>query len=111
MEEKVRDVDELLALFGDRILYCGMAIAQRIHADATQQIEVAVAVLVDKMDSLTANKENRIPLIGCKQQPRFGCLNCIQLHSDSPMQPSLRCHARRACCTDRVARPLPLQAG
>src|ERR1700722_9849368 len=68
VEEEVRDVDQLSALFGDGILNRRMAIAQCVDANTAQQIEIAVAVFVDKVNTLAANEQNRIPLIGCKQQ-------------------------------------------
>ncbi len=41
-----------------------MPVSERIHADATQQVEVLHAALVDQMHILSANEEDRVPLVG-----------------------------------------------
>ena len=57
-----------------------MSITQRIHADAAQQIQIAVALFIDEVHTLTAGKEDRIAFVCLQQQLRFGRLHGRKLH-------------------------------
>ncbi len=72
-------MDERAALFGDGIFDGLMCVAQRVDADAAQQVEIARALFVDEVDALAAHKENRIAVVSGKQQPRFSGLNLFEL--------------------------------
>ena len=108
---EVRRVNQLLALFGNRIHNHRMVVAQRIHADAAQQVEVLRTVLVGDVHAFAADKQNRAPVIGRKQKPRFRGANLIQFCqflSISSRPPSLRCRGLRESCTGREGnRPPP----
>ena len=56
-----------------------MPIAQRIHADAAQQVEIAIALLVDQVHALAADKQDRIALVRSEQQLCFCGLHGRQL--------------------------------
>ena len=43
-------------------------IAEGVDADAAEQVEVAVAVFGDEMHVFTVGEEDRVALIGLKQQ-------------------------------------------
>ena len=66
--EEVRGVQQPRALIVDSSLDCGMAIAERRHSNATQEIEVVVALGVGQIDVMAAHKQNRVALIGLKEQ-------------------------------------------
>ncbi len=76
--EKVRGVDERAALAGDGLFNDRMAVAERIDADAAEQIKVLRTVLVDNVNAFAADKENGIALVGGQQQPGFGGANLIE---------------------------------
>src|SRR5450631_280651 len=78
MVEEVRSVDKGAALANDGIFDRRMTIAKRIDADAAEKIEIAIPLLVDYMYTLAAHEEERIPLVGGKQQPRFCCTNLVE---------------------------------
>ncbi len=46
-----------------------MAVAKRVDADAAQQVEVFVAMLVNDVHTLAAHEKDRVPFVGLKQQP------------------------------------------
>ncbi len=54
--EEVRGVDQRAALAGDGLLNRGMVIAERVDADAAEQVEVAIAVLVDDVTPSPSTK-------------------------------------------------------
>ena len=57
VEEEVRGVQQALALRRDRRLNRGMRVAQRRYADAAQEIEVVVALLVAQIDAVPLDEE------------------------------------------------------
>ena len=75
VEVVVRRVDQRAALLSDCLLNHLVAIAQRVDADAAEQIEIAVAVLIDQMNVFAGDKQNRKAIVGVDQEPRFGGLN------------------------------------
>src|SRR5271170_7770945 len=77
MKEEVRDVDELVALLGNSMFNGRMAVAQRVHADAAQQIEILLAMFIFEKDALATGEENRVPLVGREQELRLGRPNLL----------------------------------
>ena len=57
-------MDERAALAGDGFLNDGVRVAKRIDANATQQVEKAVTLLVDDVHALSPDKEDGIAVIG-----------------------------------------------
>ena len=57
--EEVRGVDERAALAGDGFFDCRMAVAERVDADAAEQIEILRTVLVNDVNAFAAHKEDR----------------------------------------------------
>src|SRR6185503_5017275 len=57
---EVRDVDELTALLRDGVDDGGMPVAERVDADAAQQVEVAIAVFIDQVRAFAAGEEDRV---------------------------------------------------
>ena len=64
-------MQQLFALLGNRVHNRGMPVTKRIHTDAAQQIEVAVALLVDKVHTFATDEENGIALVGLQQRLRL----------------------------------------
>ena len=58
---------------------CGMTVTKRTHADAAQQVKIAVAVLIQKMDAFAANKTDGSAIVGSDQQLRFRRANVVQV--------------------------------
>ena len=56
-----------------------MAISQCVHTDPAQQIQVAIALLIDEVHTFAAHEEDGIALVGLEQQLRFGGLDSSQL--------------------------------
>ena len=71
-------MDERAALAGDGRFNDGMAVAEGIDADAAEQIEVAIAVLVDDVHALTPHKEDGVAVVGGDEQPGFSGANLIE---------------------------------
>ena len=78
VKEEIRGVDELAALPDDGLFDGRMAVAERVNADAAQQVEIALALLVDEVHTLSASEKNGIAVVGGKQQLGFGCANFIE---------------------------------
>ena len=66
---EVRNVDQRAALPGNRLHDRRMVVAERVHADAAQQIEIAFALFVDDVHAFAADEEDRATLIRGQQQP------------------------------------------
>ena len=64
--EEVRRVDQRSALVHDGSLNRRMPVAQRIHADAAQQVEILRTALVNQVHALAADKQDRVPFVGLK---------------------------------------------
>ena len=64
VKEQIRSMNQRTALARNRLFNRGMPVAQRIHADAAQQVEIPIAVLIDQIHALAALKEQRIAFIG-----------------------------------------------
>ena len=65
-------MDELAALLGDGLLDGGMRVAERVDADAAEQVEIAVAVFVDEIHAFAAREEKRIAIVGCRAEVCLG---------------------------------------
>ena len=83
VEEEIRDVQQLPALFADRLLDRRMPVAQRVDADAAQQVEIAVSLVVDQVHAFAADKQDGIALVGLEQQLRFSRLHGRQCAASS----------------------------
>ena len=75
VEEEVRDVQQLFALFSDRLFDRRMTVAQRVDTDSAQQIEVAVSLVVNKVHTFAADEQDGIALVGLEQEFRFSRLH------------------------------------
>jgi hypothetical protein len=75
---EVRRVDERAALFGDGFFNNRMVIAERVDADAAEQVEVLRTVLVDDVNTLAADKEDGVAVVGGKQKLCFRGANLIE---------------------------------
>ena len=64
MKEEVRCMDERAALARDGIDDGRMAVAERVDADAAEQVEITLALFVDEVNALAADEENRVPFVG-----------------------------------------------
>ena len=74
-------MDQRAALAGNGLHNRGMVIAERIDADAAEQIEIAIAVLIDDVNAFTAYEENGAAIVCGEQQPRFRGANLIEFLS------------------------------
>ncbi len=79
VKEEVGSVDQRAALVDDGAFDGGMTVAERVHADAAQQVEIVVAVFVDEMYALAANKQNRVAVVCGKEQPCLGGVDLFEL--------------------------------
>ena len=77
---EVRRVDERAALVGDSVDDRRMVIAERVDADAAEQIEIAIAVLVDDVHTFAADKKNRAAIVRGKQQAGLRGANLFEFH-------------------------------
>ena len=75
---EVRGVDERAALAGDGFFNHRVVVAERVDADAAEQVEISSSVLVDDVNALAADKEDGVAVVGGKQQPGFGGANLIE---------------------------------
>ena len=71
-------MNERPALLCDRFFDRRMAVSKRIYADAAEQVEIFIALLVDDVHTLAANEKDGVPLISGKQQFGFCCANLIE---------------------------------
>src|SRR5271157_945491 len=78
VEKQIRNVNEGAALFQNCICDGRMGVAQRVDADAAQQVEIAIALFVDELHELAANEVNGVAAICGKQKPCFGGLNLFE---------------------------------
>ena len=105
-------MDELPALLGDRLLDRGVRIAERVDADAAEQVEVLVAVLVFEIDAFAADEEERVAFVGGQQELGFGGLESSSSSiAGLFMPPSPRFRGLCARCKGRAAGRLRLRAG
>src|SRR5882762_10459968 len=87
MEEEVRRMQQTAALAADRVFYNGVAIPQRRDADAAQQVEVVVAILIRQVDVMSTDEEIGIPFICLQKQlalcrlKRCQCVARCQFHA------------------------------
>ena len=77
---EVRNVDQRAALPGNRLHDGRMVVSERVYADPAQQIEIAVAFLVDDVHAFAAGEEDRATLIRGQQQPVFRGANLFEFH-------------------------------
>jgi len=86
-------VDEAFALTRDRLFDGGVGVAEAGDADATEEVEVVVAVFVAQMDAMTAYEEDGVALVGVKEQLLLCCLDRFQfrccVHATMTSVPSL----------------------
>src|SRR6202522_3930374 len=76
--EEIRSVNQLTAFIDDRPLNRRMAVAQRIDADAAEQVEIMLAILVNDVYAFAAHKENWVAVICVQQQFALSSFNLFQ---------------------------------
>ena len=81
VEEEVRGVEEALRSVRDGFFDGGMGVAEGGDADAAEQIEVVVAVLVAQIDAVAADEEDGVAFVGVEEQLLLRCLDGLQLCS------------------------------
>src|SRR5260370_3479346 len=78
MKKEVGRMDQSAAVIDDRSLDGRVVVSKGVYADATEQVEIAPALLVDKMHALASHKEERIAFVGLQQQPRLGGFDLVE---------------------------------
>jgi hypothetical protein len=68
VKKEVRGVEEAFALTVDRFFDGGVSVAQRGDADAAEEIEVVLAILVAEINALSADKQVRVALVRLEKQ-------------------------------------------
>src|SRR5260370_6759170 len=78
MKKEVGRMDQSAAVIDDRSLDGRVVVSKGVYADATEQVEIAPALLVDKMHALASHKEERIAFVRLQQQPRLGGFDLVE---------------------------------
>src|SRR5713101_22857 len=78
--EQVRSVNQLPCLLFQDFLDSRMRVAQRIHPDAAEEIQITFPGRVPKIDSATAGEEYLVPVVSRQQQLLFRANNGSQAH-------------------------------
>jgi hypothetical protein len=68
-------VKKAIALVRNCFLHRGVSIAQGRYADAAQEIEVVLPVLIAQIDALSTDEEVRVALIGLEKEFILRCLD------------------------------------
>jgi hypothetical protein len=55
-----------------------MVVAECVDADAAEQIEIAIALLIDDVYAFAAYEEDGAPVVSGEQQPRFRGANLFE---------------------------------
>ena len=79
MEEQVGSVQQALALRNDRSLNRGMRVTESRHANAAQQVQIYIALLVAQKDAIAIDEENRVAFVRVQQQLLLRCLYRFEL--------------------------------
>ena len=83
-------MDELLRLGCDGLFEDGVAVAEGGDADAAEQVEEVVALLVGEEDAVAAGEKDRIAFVGLQEQLLFGGLQGFEFcHATITSVPSL----------------------
>jgi len=80
VEVEVGGVDEGAALADDGFDDDRVGVAERVDANAAEQVEVAAALLVDEVHALAPLEEEGIAVVGGKQKSRLSLANSIEFH-------------------------------
>ena len=70
VKEKIGDMNQPARLFFKSGADCRMRMAQRVHTNATQKIQVAISPRVPQIQSAALFEENLLTIVG-RQQPFF----------------------------------------
>ena len=74
VKEQIRGVDQLSGLRRNRLGDRGVRIAERVHPDSAQKVQIRVAFRVVDVNALAASQQNWIAIVGRDQEFAFGCL-------------------------------------
>ena len=66
VEEQVRDVEEVIRLLAERLHETRMAVAERIHGDAREEVPVDLPVRVDELRALARKRVKGRALVGAE---------------------------------------------
>src|SRR5438094_3726552 len=66
--EEIRSVNQLPCLLLENLLDRWMSVAQRIHADSAEEIQIALAGRIPEIYSATASEQHFLPVISWEQQ-------------------------------------------
>ncbi len=69
--EQIRRMKQFAGLFFNRLANLRVCVAQRVHTNSTQEIEVALPFIVVQVDALPALQENRQAVVCLYQQRLF----------------------------------------
>jgi hypothetical protein len=87
MIEKVGDVDQFARLPLQGARDGGMAVAQGVHPDAAEEVEITPPPGVVEIDAVPAGEEHGQAVVGGQQQLRLGALDLGQAHADNTSVP------------------------
>ena len=68
VKEKIRGVDRAFRLRRDRLDDCRMRIAERVHPDSAQEIQIGASPSNPKSNALAVGEQNRMPIVGREQK-------------------------------------------
>ena len=80
MIDQVRYVNRSLDLFSQDLLDPRMVVAQRVHGNTGQEIQIAFVRFVDQVGAASAVRQEFVPAVGSKQIFLFQLLYLRELH-------------------------------
>ncbi len=87
MKENVGDMDEPSSLAFDRTLDRRMVVSERIHSDATQEVQILFPGGIPDVDALPAFEQNRQALVGGEEQLALHLRHRSKVHARSTSVP------------------------
>ena len=87
VEEQIRHVNQPARLPLQRGLDHGMRVAQRVHPDPAQEIEIALAARIPEIDAAPALEQHALAIVSGKQQLGFGTNDGGEAHAQMTSVP------------------------
>ena len=87
VEKQVRDVNQLSRLALQYRFDRGMSVAERVDAQAAEEVEILLALRVPQIDALAAGEQDILAVVGRQQHFGFGTNDGSQVHAPSTSVP------------------------
>jgi hypothetical protein len=81
VKKQIRNVNQPAGLLTDCLLYGRVPVAKRVYANAAQEVQIALPILIPEINTFPAREKNAVAVVGGKQELGFCSCHGRQIHA------------------------------